>query len=315
MSPPDALLTSVKELLDNALDASSGRGGTVVGGEGEAIINISITAPSSPTSSFYTLTVTDKGCGISSIPKSLVLFSSSTKSTPESKATGRFGLGLTSTLLRAWGETEAPCRVSSKGACYNVEFDLDEDKILLSPAYSVTVTEPSLTVVSLPVSPSFYSAGVSSTLQYLSLLCHVPSSLASAVSFSSPSASILVPTGRPEANFLSWGHKLTSSSSTTRHTASVTLYTHVVPRVKPRLIHPHSLGEDKAEDDDESDYEPECEQERQNDNRRGERERDDVNMCSPHLLSPSLKVRIARGCIFPHPSPPLLPPLQSPKPP
>lgn len=115
-------------------------------------------------------------------------------------ATGRFGLGLTSTLLHAWGKTGVSCRVASRGICYEVSFDLDRDEVVLkkvTPFPSSSVPFASGTSVTVPISRAHYASGIAPTLRYLSLVCHVPKSILPAVSFTSPGASALLPTGRP----------------------------------------------------------------------------------------------------------------------
>ena len=231
LSEDSALCTTVKELLDNALDACrlapestksgssskrgpKGRSVAAAAAPSDVLIKICIspsqqggdadTNSDRDEPSHLLLTVSDSGCGISSIPDSLVLFSSSTKASPQSVATGRFGLGLTSTLLHAWGKTGVPCRVASQGTCYEVSFDLNRDEVVLEKVPAAASLDSSGsgsctvgTTVTVPVPWAYYKAGIEPTLSYLSLLCHVPESLLPAVSFTSPGASALLPTGRP----------------------------------------------------------------------------------------------------------------------
>ena len=118
-----ALLQSIKELVENSIDACKNQ--RILGRSHGIAINLR----SSPSSSAYIeLEVSDDGCGMCD-PSSVLKCFATHKDFSDSTTTGRFGVGLSTCLIYSLVNTGVPMRIVTKGradsGCTVADFSLD----------------------------------------------------------------------------------------------------------------------------------------------------------------------------------------------
>jgi len=161
-TPSSSLPQTIKELVENSIDASS------------SSIAVVISRASATTS---TLTVLDSGCGIDDLPRLLQAFSSSKASDLSSTTSGRFGIGLTLSILHAFLATGTPATIvtrtllSPTPRCYTITPRPDDDTVdcvlAASPARPSPVGNPAGTLVTLTL-PTPTPLALASALEYTS---------------------------------------------------------------------------------------------------------------------------------------------------